>query len=158
MKAEKEATMNYKIQKIELVKPIKLKVMKSEDPEDFGCYYKAVLKLTEPPNEKWKDSFYEHYKFEAFYSSRKIKISDDLIIVPIPKIPLEIPSPIPPEITSDIREQIDYIKKAIDKANTEHEKTYQEKIRERERDKIAREKQEEELRTLQDELDKISFD
>ena len=156
MQSEKEATMNSKIQKIELVKPIEPKIRESKDPY---CSFEVVLELTATPNEKWKASLYKFYIAEAdIYGRQNIEISNDLIIVPLPKIPIHLPSHLPPEIQAEIQQQIIYIKGAIEKANTEYEKACQEEIRKKEHDKIAREKQKEELRTLQDELDKISFD
>lgn len=147
--------MNSEIQKIKLMKPIRPKIRESKDPY---CSFEIVLELTATPNEKWKALLYKFYIAEAdIYGRQNIEISNDLIIVPLPKIPLHIPSPLPPEIQAEIHQQIIYIKGAIEKANTEYEKACQEEIRKRERYKISQEKQKEELRTLQDELDNIDF-
>ena len=146
--------MNANIQKIELVKPIKPEVRKSKSP---AYYYEVFLKLTKPPTAEWISLFEEHYKFEAkIFDRRDIKIAKNWIMVPLLKMPSKIPSPIPPEIKSEITGQIDFIKRAIDKANAEHEKVQQQKITEIEDEKRLPKK--EELGKLQHELDKMDFD
>ena len=148
--------MNSKIQKIELFEPIRPKIRESKDPY---CSFEIVLELTATPNEKWKASLYKSYITEAdIFGRQNIEISNDLIIVPLPKIPIHIPYPLPVEITSEIRKQIDYIKKAIDKANSECEKAHQENKEKIEYEKHKIEKREEELNKSQDELDKLNFD
>ena len=148
--------MNPETQKIELAKSIEPKIRKSKDPY---CSFEIVLELTAPPNKEWKALFYKFYEAEADISGRRnIDISNDLLLVPLPKIPIHLPSHLSSEIQAEIQQQIKYIKGAIETVNVEYEKACKEEIDKREDEERMRKEQEEKLRKLQEELNNIDFD